>query len=759
MDVRCNRCATEYDFDDALISERGTTVKCTNCGFQFKVFPADANSHAPERWVVRTSSGRDVVYTSLRDLQKGITEQKVGANDLLSRGEEAPRPLGSIAELEQFFVGPRLSERVQKTLHGVAPPARAPASEPRTPTPLPTERAPELSGAPRTASFGARSITTPLGTLPETDLAVTTQRTTQAPEHSANTLRMPAPASGAEDLARTVSQTPPQVMLSAPPAKQGMSATLQSIGAEPPPGRGSQPSLRGSQPNLRGSQPNLRGSQPELSSGNFGLTPDARSSPRGSQMALPPPSAGRRDLRSYDEIVPDSLVNPGRRARSRWIAAVVVVGVVALFALTVGRRYLMEARSTAAVPADSGNARVAAFLKEGDRLMDENQLEEAREQLTKASALAERDSEVLAALARLSVLQADLFWLKVRLLDPKVPELVQSTERELSRRTGRARSNVDAAFAVAPENLVVLRARVDVLRLSGDQDAAREWIKPIASQPADPENAYVLAALDLADPEPSWPTVVDRLRTAVSGERVPGRAHAALVYALTRANRLAEAEAELTKLEASPQNALLVHELDAYFQRHSDPAAVKALKKPSAAAPEPAKPERPGAVEEPARSGDFRKLLEQASAALRRDDLERADSLYQQVLAQQPGNTEALAGMGDVARRRNDPKAASRLYDRVLAENPNYVPALLASADQKWEVGDRKAALVLYRRVLDQAGPSSEYGQRASVRIAQAARAESEPTPAEPPPEPKADPSESPSEPPAIDTTDLPELQ
>ena len=47
MDVRCSRCATEYEFDDALISERGTTVKCTNCGFQFKIFPPKASQVAP----------------------------------------------------------------------------------------------------------------------------------------------------------------------------------------------------------------------------------------------------------------------------------------------------------------------------------------------------------------------------------------------------------------------------------------------------------------------------------------------------------------------------------------------------------------------------------------------------------------------------------------------------------------------------------------------------------------------------------------
>src|SRR6188472_2353065 len=69
MDVRCSRCGTEYEFDDALISERGTTVKCTNCSLQFKIFPSAGNAASPERWLVRTASGRELVYTSLRELQ------------------------------------------------------------------------------------------------------------------------------------------------------------------------------------------------------------------------------------------------------------------------------------------------------------------------------------------------------------------------------------------------------------------------------------------------------------------------------------------------------------------------------------------------------------------------------------------------------------------------------------------------------------------------------------------------------------------
>jgi len=134
MDVRCNRCGTDYEFDDALISDRGTTVQCTNCGYQFKIYPERSAVASPERWVVHTMSGKELVYTSLRDLQRAIGEHKVGPKDLLSRGAQPSRPLGSIPELEPFFTSTAGQghgmQSVPRTLHGVAPP---PSGAPRPP--------------------------------------------------------------------------------------------------------------------------------------------------------------------------------------------------------------------------------------------------------------------------------------------------------------------------------------------------------------------------------------------------------------------------------------------------------------------------------------------------------------------------------------------------------------------------------------------------------------------------------------------------
>ena len=411
----------------------------------------------------------------------------------------------------------------------------------------------------------------------------------------------------------------------------------------------------------------------------------------------------------------------------------------------------------------SSDARVAKFLSEGARLADEGDFEGAKEEFDKATALAEKDPAVLTALARLETLRADVSWLKLRIIDPSSVDLVQATYRELGRRVGKARVAVDRAFAVSPEDPAVLRARVDALRLNGEADKAREWLAPLSANASVPENAYVLAALDLADPAPVWPSVIDRLRTAAAAERDPGRARAALIYALARASRMSEAEAEFAKIDGRPKPHPLLEELRTFLLRakRSVEAAGDAPAKIAAVDTSklPKLDTSPAPEDAHLPAGDFRTRLSQASVALRQGNLARASQLYESVLAEQPRNTEALSGLADVAKARHDPALAAEMYDRVLSDNPNYWPAILASADQKWDAGDRAGALILYRRLLEQAGPNSEYGARAAARIAHSTPAPgtSAVAPAETgatikpaaPPAPPAQPS-------AIDTTDLP---
>jgi len=489
------------------------------------------------------------------------------------------------------------------------------------------------------------------------------------------------------------------------------------------------------------------------------------SSPRN----LPPIEVAsiRDSFKSYDELPMDSSPEDhhARVARSRWIAGVVVVGVLGLLGATVGRRFIAQLTGMAEIKTSS-DARVAKFLREGARLADEGDFEGAKAEFDKATALAEKDPAVLTALARLETLRADASWLELRIIDPSSADLVQATYRELGRRVGKAHVAVDRAFAVSPEDPAVLRARVDILRLSGEADKAREWLAPLSANASVPENAYVLAALDLADPAPVWPSVIDRLHTAAAAERDPGRARAALIYALARASRVSEAEAEFAKIDRRPKPHPLLEELRAFLLRAKRsveaagdaPAKIAAVdtsklpKLDTSPAPEDARPV----------SGDFRTRLAQASVALRQADLARAARLYESVLAEQPHSTEALSGLGDVARARHDPALAATMYDRVLAENPNYWPAILASADQKWDAGDRAGALSLYRRLVEQAGPNSEYGARAAARLAQgdAPSASATAAPVETGATIKPDAPAAPSAlPPGTDTRDLPEAK
>ncbi len=151
MDVRCEKCLTVYELDDAKIGDVGLTVKCQECGNLFKVrrradtaelvartqrdadaeppqgaahdtieervarppsVPEETTAEVPvapakgeERgWLLRSSATGDVVpFRELTTLQQWIVERKVTRADEISRGGDSWKPLGGIAELASFF--------------------------------------------------------------------------------------------------------------------------------------------------------------------------------------------------------------------------------------------------------------------------------------------------------------------------------------------------------------------------------------------------------------------------------------------------------------------------------------------------------------------------------------------------------------------------------------------------------------------------------------------------------------------------------
>lgn len=693
MDVQCERCKTEYEFDDALVSGRGTTVRCTNCGHQFKVRKAEASEPGADRWMVRTASGQDLTFLTLRELQRAILAKQVGRGDLLRRGNAPPRTLGTIAELEPFFEG-RASSRPPPPGASAPPvPRIAQPSIPRM-----NDALPEFPK--RTASWGIP---------PEVQAPPV-----PAPRLKVDTLR-PTGGSAAAPPPPPPTPVPSQVSFT-PPMPQVSGTPSVSFG----PGPGASAFARPA--------PSVPDDDPvTMRRGTHGPPPAPPQRFDGAS-PMPPPTVPVRRQSSYgDEEMPDmrrSLPSAaredydplsGRRRVGGWIVAVVLLMSVGVVGWVVAKPYLAPKAPTA--PVATLDPRAQGFVADGERALADGRLDAAQEAFDKASALAEHDPRVLVDQARVAAAKADVPWLKLRLLPPDAKEEARAAKADLDDRVAQARHAADAATAVAPDDPTALRVRIDALRLAGDRDAARRDVSKIASQASQPETAYVLAALDLAEPDPLWTTVIDRLRAAAAGEGNAGRARAALVYALAESGDVASAKGELAKLDALARPYPLLPNLHAFVDHlkprldggiaanvpHVDVSALPQQPSPggAGAAGGAAGGGGGGGGDDTAIPGETGGAMKAAQAAIHKGDWNRARTIYDAIVSRNPGDSEALSGLGDCARAQGDLQGALAAYRRALAVNPSYLPALLGVADTQWATGDRAGALKTYKDIVD----------------------------------------------------------
>jgi predicted Zn finger-like uncharacterized protein len=142
MDVRCDRCQTEYELDDESVAGAGASVQCTTCGHTFVVSrngsivvgttppsgltpsePATLGSRASQpsigasatgnaggavppaapEWVLATEEGQTHRLRDLTTLQKWVVERRVSRGDRVSNRGGPWRTLGEIDELRPFF--------------------------------------------------------------------------------------------------------------------------------------------------------------------------------------------------------------------------------------------------------------------------------------------------------------------------------------------------------------------------------------------------------------------------------------------------------------------------------------------------------------------------------------------------------------------------------------------------------------------------------------------------------------------------------
>ena len=115
MDVRCDRCQTEYELDDDSVTEGGASVQCTTCGHTFVVGPDgvtiaqivptppsglnDLMGPQAADWLLATEDGQTHRFRDLTTLQKWVVERKATREDRVSQRGGPWRPLGDVSQM------------------------------------------------------------------------------------------------------------------------------------------------------------------------------------------------------------------------------------------------------------------------------------------------------------------------------------------------------------------------------------------------------------------------------------------------------------------------------------------------------------------------------------------------------------------------------------------------------------------------------------------------------------------------------------
>jgi predicted Zn finger-like uncharacterized protein len=177
MDVRCDRCQTEYEFDENYLTPNGVAVKCTTCGNVFKVrrsitqpliiptpgasstsLPASPQQVENRLSLVRWRAGQTLPLKDVTELQRWVVERKVTREDEVSFGDEGFRKLGSIPELNSFFQLVDAADRAQQQAPAAAPPVERVEPRPAV-SPALINTTPGFPDAPK--ALGAPALLTP----------------------------------------------------------------------------------------------------------------------------------------------------------------------------------------------------------------------------------------------------------------------------------------------------------------------------------------------------------------------------------------------------------------------------------------------------------------------------------------------------------------------------------------------------------------------------------------------------------------------
>jgi len=679
MDVTCDRCSTEYEFEETLVSPRGTTVKCTQCGHLFKVYRPEASLN-PQllggHWTVRRVDGSSHQLSSLGDLTRLIAEGTFSRDDEVSRTGKAWRRLGDVEELESFFAeadrrGPsRARKSTQGPVLGLSVQAK-PAAVAEWATNRPSEAAP--SALARNSPFASSRASDPQEP----------RRVGSPPPNSE-----PAPAQGNDDDEVATAQR-------ALPARGAPASSPPLVALA------------------------TAASSPQLTSLPLAQA-HAQAAP--AKASLPTAAGAARPLRVIESPDLDDRdgVDPAPRSSLwLWLFAVLSTGL----AVSTWLLWPMPASQAkrAAIEDPSGQ-----FLARADAAFLTHRIEHFEHAITdyiKALAFHESDAHVLSSLSRVYAVWAQEILYSMQ-ADEHEPDKTKNTptradwaanSTHVEKLSEQAKLYAETAARKNPGNTEAEVALSDALRLTGNLVSARSELDRARASERDPsaETLRVAALLSIDEAGGDARAGLSLAAQAVAKDPDLVRSQVLLARSLAADGDVQGARYHLrlvTTRDRDNPSALSVEKLIERLDEPNSAAADAASKNASdAAAPQ---------FENLSHEG----YISRGQTYLEAGQVSSAKRMFEQALFIRPNSSQAHAGLGYVALEKGRPQLAAEHF--VAATRVGNDDALIGLADAYRRMSRWRDALRAYQNYLSR----NPQGRQASIAQAQIERLNEETT-------------------------------
>jgi predicted Zn finger-like uncharacterized protein len=741
MDVRCEKCQTEYELDESRLKPGGVTVKCTNCGHMFKIrkrastnvgvpttpatpTPVVATPPAPEpsrpkppskatppmpqqampraasnsdapmgitdapsgpssqrQWLVRLENGETRTCSELATLQQWIVAGAVSRESLISRSGKTWKRLGDIAELSQYFTIAD-EAKAQRSARPTGPAGKGPAAA----TMLGVGGRPSTHDDEEgrsTGNFRARPPTP----APPKAAPIAIAQTELAPSGPMSVPKRPP------------TQPPPP-----PPAAKKIDV---------PPGRAT----------AAWANNEVKASE------SMAAMPQG---PRGGKLSAAPDEgfAGKvrvqpSDRSTFDGKVAtmdddDDVYTSSRGSRAgMWIALVALLvigaaaGAVYMFVFKVGKKepvaQATQDAGTLAAPADAGQNVVVAPIIDA-QVEIASPLDTARGELVAGvharmkSALeslnGKDDPASLALRARLMTGLAQGMQDRAGFVDKAEADKLRKEAKQI---VIDAAPLAQRALAGQADSVDANLAMADVLRLQGKPaPSVKRYIttaKGKADKAAAPSVALSEALLSLRDGK--LPDAANALAAVVPWAPDDMRIKTALALVAYAQNKQADAKAQVDQILATQPDhdaALAMYKKLETVVAKDDPLPPEdgGNKSGGTTKPPTNPPDKPNTG---GGGGDYDSLLAQANKAAE-TNCTKAMDLYSRALSQKPQGVEALTGMGYCHLDRKEFSSAFSKFRAALLVSPRFEPALGGIAETYQRQGNKTAAIDAWNKYL-----------------------------------------------------------